>query len=350
MTTVLAAGAPKAEVPALAAKPGRTVTGVVAGGLTFAIAAVAVPVVLSSFWTGIATQVAIHACVLLSITVLSGFVGQVSLGQAAFMGVGAFASAALTNRVGFPVFAAVPLAGLCTIPFSLIIGLPALRLRGLTLAIVTLLFSTMMASFVFNNPDVIAKVSVQEETAADAITGIQLPQPVVDGRTMGNDAFYWVALAFLAVVVVLVRNVRNGRMGRLFLAVRESEDTVWAMGSSVVTVKLLGFAFSAFVAGVGGSLFAHYSGTASWIDFNTFVSILFFTLVAIAGLASIAGAVVAAVMLIVPLQLAIDLGIDGWFNQVYAVVTGVLLIATTIWLPGGLVSLPARVRRRSRRT
>jgi ABC-type branched-subunit amino acid transport system permease subunit len=305
-------------------------------------AAFLVPLLLSGFWTGIAATVVIYACVFLSITVITGFVGQISLGQVALMGVGAYASAGLTNRLGVPVFAAAPLAGLCAVPVSLIIGLASLRLRGLTLAIVTLLFSTTMASFVFRNPDVIGQVSVQKRTAADAVTGVQLHRPHHHGEALSNDAYFWATLLFLLALVVIVRNVRDGRMGRLFVAVRESEETVWAMGSSVVTVKLVAFAFSAFIAGVGGALYGHYSGTVSWVDFDTIVSVVFFALAAVAGLSSIPGAVLAGALYVLPPQLFIEVDL-AWLNRYYFLAAGALLVAVTVHLPGGLVALPARV-------
>jgi ABC-type branched-subunit amino acid transport system permease subunit len=301
-----------------------------------------VPLLLSGFWTGIAATVVIYACVFLSITVITGFAGEISLGQVAFMGVGAYASAGLTNRLGLPVFAAAPLAGLCAVPVSLLIGLASVRLRGLTLAIVTLLFSTTMASFVFRNPDVIGKISVQKRTAADALSGVRLPRPHYHDQALSNDAYFWMTLLFLLALVVIVRNVRDGRMGRLFVAVRESEETVWAMGSSVVTVKLVAFAFSAFIAGVGGALYGHYSGTVSWVDFDTIVSVIFFALAAVAGLSSIPGAALAGALYVLPPQLFIQVHM-AWLNRYYFVMAGVLLVGVTIYLPGGLVALPARL-------
>jgi branched-chain amino acid transport system permease protein len=296
--------------------------------------AASLPLMVGSFYTGVLVSVVVNACVFLSITVLTGYVGQISLGQASLMGVGAYISALLTNRLGIPVVAAVPLAGLGTIPFSMIIGLPALRLRGLQLAVVTLLFTTTMASVVFRNPDVIQQVTRRTSDSADSITGVRLPQPMWNSQPLSNRAYYWVALAFLVGLMLLVRNVRRGRAGRVFIAIRESEETVAAMGASVVKAKLTAFAISAFCAGVGGSLFAHFSGQVSWVDFDTFRSIFFFALAALAGLDSIPGAVLAAALLILPPEIFTSVGnLEG----TSFLAAGLVLIAVVLWLPQGVM-------------
>jgi branched-chain amino acid transport system permease protein len=310
-------------------------------------ATAALPLIVGNFYTGILVSVVVNACVFLSITVLTGYVGQISLGQASLMGVGAYISALLTNRLGIPVFAAVPLAGLGTIPFSMIIGLPALRLRGLQLAVVTLLFTTTMASVVFRNPDVIQQVTQRSLTSADSIAGVRLPQAAWSGQLLSNRAYYWVALTFLIGLMVLVRNVRRGRVGRVLIATRESEETVAAAGSSVVRAKLTAFAISAFCAGVGGSLFGHFSGQVSWVDFDTFRSIFFFALAALAGLDSIPGAVLAAALLILPPE--IFSGASNLESTTF-LVAGAMLVVVILWLPQGVMRsgpvLAAALRRR----
>ena len=317
-----------------------------ASALALGVAAV-LPLVVGSFYTGILVSVVVSACVFLSITVLTGYVGQISLGQASLMGVGAYLSALLTNRLGVPVFAAVPLAGLGTIPVSMVIGLPALRLRGLQLAVVTLLFTTTMASVVFRNPDVIEQVTRAGFGSADALNGVRLPQAMWHGQPLSNRAYYWVAIAFLVALMLMVRNVRGGRIGRVFVATRESEETVAAMGASVVKAKLTAFALSAFCAGVGGSLFAHFSGQVSWVDFDTFRSIFFFALAALVGVDSILGAVLAAALLILPPQILI--GMSNLEGTTF-LAAGVMLIAVVLWLPRGLMRsgavLAAALRRR----
>ncbi|MFJ9691163.1 ABC transporter permease [Kitasatospora sp. NPDC101183] len=261
------------------------------------------------------------ALVLLSVTVVTGYGGQISLGQAGYAGLGALGTALLmSGRVpGVPALPAVPallLAVLATAPLGLLTGYPAIRRRGLALALVTFAVGTAMSRFVFEQPY--------------ATTGLTLDRPsFIDG----DRAFYLAELLLLGLGLLAVRGLHRGRLGRALTAMRDHEAGAVAAGVDVPGLKLLAFVVGAALAALGGGLMGLAGRAFDAASFDPVRGLLWFAAVVVAGADSALGAVLAAALLI---------GLDaGTVPGVSAVAVGVLAAAIGR-LPGGLASLRRR--------
>ena len=235
-------------------------------------------------WRDAVIESLVTAALCLSLTLLTGFVGQVSLVQAAFAGVGGFVLAKTLAHHGLPFPVALLVAGLAAVPLGLVIGIPALRIRGINLAIITLGAAVALDSLLFNN------VSV-----SGGLSGTSVPPPHLFGLNLGirgthqgdfpTVAFGLLALGVFVLLAILITNLRRSPTGYQLLAVRGNEPAAAALGINVAGTKLLAFALSAFVAGVAGGLMGYQQGQLSPASFTVFVSI---TLLAIAYIGGIA--------------------------------------------------------------
>jgi branched-chain amino acid transport system permease protein len=273
-------------------------------------------------------------CVFLSLVVLTGFVGQISLCQFTFAGFGAFFTAIFTAKWGLPFFFAVPLAALCTAPIGMIIGIPALRVRGLQLAVVTLAFTLVGDQLFFAQSFPLSGGAPGQPVNATA-GPIDLTDPTA-------HSLFWTLLIGFVVVALAVLALQRSPSGRSFFAVRDSENAATAVGISLTRMKLAAFSLSAGIAGVGGGLFALTLPSVSSPDFNPGLSITFLALIILAGIRSVYGALVAATFYIWgPVVIKAILGHFG-LDQAQAfnwqqLLSGILLIQTVILNPSGIV-------------
>lgn len=250
------------------------------------VVAAAIPWVVTPSWRFILLVTLPTVLVFLSLTVLTGYAGQISLCQAAFTGVGAVFAARFVSDTGLSFWMAVPLAGLVAIPFGMAVGLPALRLSGLHLALLTLGFGLLIDSMVLNNLSI---------TGGGA--GLELARPELFGLDLTSDrTFFYVLLVIVVVLAVLVENLRSRPTGRLLRAIQDSDSGVRAVGINPVVHKLSAFALSAFLAGMAGALLASVRGHISALDFGMYQSLLYLTAAAVAGVRSTYGAMIAAVI------------------------------------------------------
>ncbi len=265
-------------------------------------------------------------CLALSLVVLTGYVGQVSLAQMSFAGVSAFELTHLAGGLGIPFPFALILAAFVAVPLGLLIGLPALRLRGVNLAVVTLAAAFAIDALVFNN-----------ESFSGGLRGSDVPTPSILNGEIRLGVFL---LVVVCLVGLLVARLRNAPAGRMFIAVRSNERAAAAVGINVARTKLLAFALSAFIAGLGGGLFAYQQHTVSSPSFGVFTSLSLLAITYVAGVGRISGAVVAGVMLASTGLLVTAL--DQAFNigKYQAVVAGVLLTLTAIKQPDGISASP----------
>ncbi|MGW4898588.1 branched-chain amino acid ABC transporter permease [Kitasatospora sp. NPDC004240] len=263
------------------------------------------------------------ALVLLSVVVVTGYGGQVSLGQAGYAGMGALGTALLmSGRVpgipALPAAAALLLAVLATAPLGLLTGWPAIRRRGLALALVTLAVGTAMSRFVFQQPY--------------ATTGLTLDRPAF---LDGDRAYYLAELVLLAAGLLVVRALHRGRLGRALTAMRDHEAGAVAAGVDVPGLKLFAFVAGAALAALGGALLGLAGRAFDAASFDPVRGLLWFAAVVVAGADSAVGAVLAAALII---------GLDaGTTAGVSAVAVGVLAAAIGR-LPGGLAALPGHLR------
>jgi ABC-type branched-subunit amino acid transport system permease subunit len=279
----------------------------------------------------------VYVCLSLSLVVLTGYAGQVSLAQMSFAGLSGFEVAHLSSGLGlgFPIVLIV--AALIAVPLGLLIGLPALRLRGVNLAVMTLAAAFAIDSLVFNN-----------EGFSGGLEGKNIPSPHLFGWDLGiakGNAFprviFGVVVLFIVCLVgLLVARLRNAPAGRMFIAVRSNERAASAVGVNVARTKLLAFGLSAFIAGLGGGLFAYDQQTITGSTFAVFTSLTLLAIVYVAGVGRIAGAVVAGVMLAGtgPLVTALDNAFN--IGKYQMVVAGVLLTLTAIKQPDGIAASP----------
>jgi branched-chain amino acid transport system permease protein len=274
----------------------------------------------------LAALVFIYSIVAVSLVVLTGWVGQISLGQWALAGFGGAAASVLVQRHHVDLFVAL-LAGMAAAALvALVIGIPALRISGPFLAVTTLAFAVTARTFLLDPRYV--PWFVEERVV----------RPVLWNRVpIGLDwQYYYFSLAFLVVVVIGARNLRNSRTGRALIAVRDNEPAAQAASLNVPVLKLTAFAISGAIAGLAGGLYMLHQHGLNVDSFGPETSILLFTMVVIGGLGSLPGAILGAVYV---RSLESFVG-GGW--ALLASGGGILLILLV--LPGGLGSGMYRLR------
>ncbi|HJQ60591.1 MAG TPA: branched-chain amino acid ABC transporter permease [Vineibacter sp.] len=249
-----------------------------------AVMVLALPALMSNYYIGESTWVFIYAICGVSLMVLVGYTGLVSLGHAAFLGIGAYAHAYFLQR-GLPWVGAAALAVLITTACGLIVGLPALRMTGIYLAIATLAFSVIIQE-VFNRWEHVTK----------GLAGMAVAKPVIFGVSFADDrSFYYLCLFFLVIVLWLTRNLLRAPTGRAWVAIRDSEIAAQSMGVNLAIYKSIAFAYSAAVMGLAGVLFAHKIAFLAPDIFTILLSIQFLLLVIVGGLGSLHGAIFGAI-------------------------------------------------------
>jgi branched-chain amino acid transport system permease protein len=248
------------------------------------VAALALPVVLSEYSVGETTWVFIYAICGVSLMVLVGYTGLVSLGHAAFLGIGAYAHAFFLQH-GMPWVVSLILAVLITTASGLVVGLPALRMTGFYLAIATLAFAV-----------IIQEVFSRWESVTHGFAGMPVAKPVIFGVAFDDDrSFYYLCLFFLVLALWLTRNLLRSPTGRAWIAIRDSEIAAQSMGVNLAIYKSMAFAYSAALMGLAGALFAHKIAYLAPDIFSILLSIQFLLLVIVGGLGSLHGAVFGAI-------------------------------------------------------
>ena len=327
-----------AFVPTIRELPARLRGTAAANGVRFIGYALCLFVIPISLVTGTVTNgalviVAVFAIIGVSLTVLMGFTGQISLGHFGLVGVGAFAMANFVSadRMGLPYVVGIFLTIAVGMLVSLVIGLPALRIRGLYLAIVTLGFNLAAELYIFNS-----------RLIGGSTAGIYLDAPSIgpfdlDSGT-NREMFIFSALC-LIVVLVIVRNLSRSRTGRGFYAVRENEKAAATLGVGLTGYKLMAFAVSGGIAALAGALLAIYSELVEPTTFRTEVSLLLVAMVMIGGLGSLMGPIFGA-FIVFGLR-----DLFTWVNPwVVTIGTGILLFIVIVRIPGGIAGLILRIR------
>jgi ABC-type branched-subunit amino acid transport system permease subunit len=274
-------------------------------------------------------------CIALSVVVLTGYVGQVSLAQMSLAGIGGFMLGHISADwgIGFPW--SLILAGLCAVPVGLIIGLPALRLRGVNLAVVTLGFAAAMDAVLFTD------LSFTGGTAGLTIPAPRLPGlnlGITQGKSYPTLIFGVLVLLVVILLGLLVARLRRGPAGRMLLAIRSNERAAGSVGINVAQGKLMAFALAAFIAGVGGALTGYMQGELTADSFAAFTSIGLLAIVFVAGAGRIAGAVVAGIMFSAAGLFVTFLNIHLNVGKYQAIVAGIALVLTAVQNPDGITS------------
>ncbi|MCX7213099.1 MAG: branched-chain amino acid ABC transporter permease [Burkholderiales bacterium] len=296
------------------------------------------PLLLPEYWLAQLSFVLIYSIVGLGLMLLAGFTGQVSIGHAAFMGVGAYAQAYLTNH-GIPFFVALAIGMTLSAAVGVIVGAPALRVKGIYLGIATL-------SFGF----IVEEVFARWEDVTGGNAGLSVKPPEIFGLTLDTDSsFYYLCLGLCVIVTLGVLNLLRAPTGRAFVAIRDSEISAQSMGINLARYKGLAFAISAAVAGIAGALYAHKMRFISPDQFSLIQSIDLLLLVVVGGLGFVHGAFLGAIFLITLPQL-IALGKDylpdaiGGAAGLQAVIYGIVLVAFVLFEPLGLYGRWLKIR------
>ncbi len=292
------------------------------------------PLALDDADNGTLALTAAFAVAGLSVVLLTGIAGQVSLGQWAIAGVGAYAVGLASLRWHWNVLPSLLFAAIAGAVGSLVIGIPALRLRGLYLGLASLALAVAAHSWLFQT-----SLFGQVDKGAG---GGQVARPRLLGAggvsLFGNRAFAYLALAVLAVAAGVVAVVRSGRVGRQLNSVRENERAAAAFGVDVITAKLTAFTLAGALAGLAGGLYAYAQGGPDQSDFTPSQSFLVLAIAIVGGVATISGPLIGAVLLITLPTVFADAPVVG----LLASGAGVLVVVQN--LPGGVVSLLLRLR------
>ena len=278
---------------------------------------VILPQVLKPSRTGLVSVIYIYAMIAISLVILTGWAGHLSLGQWAFVGVGAYIAGRLTTAAHpQDFFVSLLIAGAVGAVLAVAIGLPALRIRGLFLGVTTLAFAVAAQSWVFQ----------LHFLTIDSLVA----RPLIFGRfdVDSEKGFYWVTVAGLLLAILAARNLRRSRLGRTLIAARDNEKAVQSMAVNLTRNKLVAFAVSGFFASVAGGLYGFQQQFVKPDRFPPEASLLIFSMVVIGGMGSLSGAILGAI------------AIQGtrYFlpNWAQFFVTGIGLLFLLLVFPGGL--------------
>ncbi len=301
------------------------------------------PFVANAYLLYVANMIGFAVIAAIGLNILTGFTGQISLGHAAFAGVGGYTSAILITRLGFSFWIALPLAGVMAAAAGLIIGIPSLRVKGLYLCI-----ATLAAQFIFEF------IFVHWESLTQGVRGINVPPPRIGSFLINTEKrFYFLTLFMVILAVLYARNLVRSRVGRAFVAIRDRDLAAEIIGINLFRYKLTAFAISSFYAGIAGALWVGFIRIVTPEHFPFHLSIQYLAMVIVGGLGSVLGSIFGAVfMTLVPELLNV---LTGSLTAVFAnaahffipfkeVVFGGLIVLFLIFEPRGLAEIWRRIK------
>jgi branched-chain amino acid transport system permease protein len=315
----------------------------VVGLIVLSAALSAIPLVASTYWLDVLNRIGIAIIGAIGLNILIGFTGQISIGHAAFLAVGAYTTAVLEASLGLPFFLAIPAAAVVTAMFGLLFGLPSLRLKGLYLAI-----ATLAAHFITTY------VIIHWESMTGGVMGLMVPTPTLFGLALDSDSrIFYVIFACVFPAALFAKNLFRTKVGRAFIAIRDRDVAAQVIGVSLFKYKLLAFAISSFYAGIAGGLMAHHSRILFSDAFTLLVAIDYLAMIIIGGMGSILGSIFGAIfMTLLPEILKLTAtSLSGVYPQSFGliasardVIFGLAIITFLIFEPAGLARIWTRVR------
>jgi branched-chain amino acid transport system permease protein len=307
-------------------------------------AAVLFPFLASDYLLYLANLVGIFAIAALGLNVLTGYTGQISLGHAGFVGVGAYATAIVATRLGLPFWLAIPAGGAAACLAGAVVGLPSLRIKGLYLAIATLA-AQVIFEWVFTN----------WTGVTGGIRGLNVAPASLLGFAFDTDRrTYFLVMAAAALHAYGAANLFRTRVGRAFIAVRDRDISAELMGIDLFRTKLTAFMVSSYYAGIAGGLLVYFTKVVTPESFPLSLSIQFLAMIIVGGLGSIKGTLFGAVFVtLVPeglravAQAASRLSPDAmsWLAPMKEIVFGAMIVGFLVFEPHGLAEIWHRIRR-----
>jgi branched-chain amino acid transport system permease protein len=308
----------------------------------FLVALLLVPLFATSYWLDVLNRVGIAVIAATGLNVLTGFTGQISLGNAAFLSVGAYTTAALAGR-GVPFPLVLPASGLVAALVGMVFGVPSLRLKGLYLAI-----ATLAAHFI------VEFTVVHWESMTGGVAGTSIASPSLFGFEFRDDKrLYYPILAVAVVHLFFARNLFRSKVGKAFIAIRDHDISAEVMGVDVFRHKLLAFAVSSFFVGVAGSLLAYQAHIISPENFPLGVAVDHLGMIIIGGLGSVLGSILGASFLtLLPEVLRLATGrlsgsfpaLVGLFAALKLGVFGLAIVLFLVFEPDGMAARWQRIK------
>jgi len=286
------------------------------------------PALAPGYFLYTAALVAVNAVIAVGLNLLVGYTGQISLGHAGFVAVGAYAAGLLAARLHLPWPLAMAGGGVTAAAFGVLVGIPALRLAGPYLTIATLGFGIA-----------VNQVLTNWEQLSGGRTGLFLPKLTLAGVRLRDHHIYYLFAALAAGLIWIAVNLARSHIGRAFVAIRDSDIAAEVTGVNLTVYKTLAFALSAFYAGIGGAMLAYLLGYLEPQLFTLFESVYYFSMIVVGGLGTIPGSVLGAALLtILPQQLA-------GLKQLLPLVYGAIIVLVMALEPWGLYGRWLKIRR-----
>lgn len=293
-----------------------------AAGLALAIL---LPFAVSNrYYLHVLNLVGVYSLIVIGLNLLSGYTGQVSMGQAGYFAVGTYVSALLTMRLHVPFWVGVVAAGLVSALCGVVIGIPAMRLSGPYLVMATVGFGEIIRLILVN--------WVPVTRGAAGLTGIPLPS-FLGIRVSSERGFYYLIYAVLYLGTIAALRLSNSKVGRTFVAIREDDLAAEAMGVPTDRYKVAAFAISAAYAGIAGALYGPFAGVASPDNFTFEDSVGFLCMSVVGGNRTVYGALVGALALTVFSEAL------RFLQTFRLIVYGAILLSTVVFMPQGLSGL-----------
>ncbi len=302
------------------------------------------PVLAGTYLSFVACICGVSVISALGLNILTGYTGLISLGHAAFMGIGAYTAAILASRAGLPFLATLPLAGAVAAITGFVVGVPTLRLKGLYLVVTTLAFQFIVEHVIYH-----------WESLTKGDKGIALPDPSLLGyKFVSYESFYYVVLSVAVITAIFAKNLAMSRTGRALVAVRDRDIAAEIIGIHVAKYKILAFVVSSFIAGMAGALYAYLLRLISPDHFTFGQSILYIAMIIVGGMGTVLGSIVGAMFMVLlpeglnaisgPLASAYP-SLAPRIGGVSAIAYGLVIILFLILEPNGLFGIWIRIKR-----
>ncbi len=311
-------------------------------GLLFVLV-FAFPYFADRYSTYIATLVLVSVIGSIGLNILTGYTGQISLGHGAFLGIGAYSYTILLGKAALPFWLAILLAGGISGILGVVIGMPALRMKGLYLAMATLAFHFIVEQVIMN-----------WEGLTGGYQGLSVPQASLGTISFESEmSIFYLVLVFTVVTVFITGNIVRSKIGRAFSAIRDRDLAAEAIGVSLTKYKIMAFFISSVFTGIAGALMAISLGRISPYDFALTLSIAYISMIIVGGLGSIVGSILGAVAItLLPFGLmAVSDSIATYyplfstkFADVKTFAYGMVIVIFLMWEPDGIAGRWRRIK------